>query len=233
MQAIILVGGRGTRLGDLTKKTPKPMLLIRGVPFLVRLLEHLKLSGFTKFVLATGYKTEFIENFFSSNNSFNTEIEISIEDNPLGTGGAILKALPKVNDENVFIFNGDTFFNIDYKALMNFHQSKKSSITIASKFSGTKNRYGNINIDNDNKVCAFGNEKNTNKGLFNGGIYYINVDQTMKILMSINSKSFSFERQILTEMVSDYQIYSCIFHDYFIDIGIPEDFQKAQKLLFI
>ena len=232
MEAIVLVGGLGTRLGALTKNTPKPMLPIRGVPFLERLLQNLKLCGFKKAVLATGFKSEVIESNFNSNSQLFPEIEISFEDEPLGTGGAIALALEKITSEEVTIFNGDSYLDVDHKAFWDAHLLKQADITIASRYVDPANRYGVLNYDEHSRVIAFEEKGISTTGFINGGVYLCQTKILKEIFKPFNGRAFSFEEDILTKKLSLMKVYHFSSKGFFIDIGVPEDYERAQVELF-
>lgn len=218
---IILAGGFGTRLKKIVKDTPKPMAKIETKPFLEILLNYLKNQGIKKIILSVGYKKEIIINYLK--NSFNDlDIIYSIEDAPLKTGGAIKKALNLVENDFSFVLNGDTFFDIDLKKFKNFHIKNNADISIALKKLQNFNRYGSVELDN-NKIINFNEKKFTKCGYINGGIYILN-----KNILNNEDKIFSFEEYLSK---TDKKIYGLVFDNYFIDIGLPTDYLKAQKEL--
>ena len=152
------------------------------------------------------------------------EIDYVVEDEPLGTGGAILKAWPIMNQNHIFVINGDTFFNVDLKYLLSDHLSYQSDLTLSLKPIISFNRYGCVEIDQNFKVIDFKEKEFTLKGNINGGIYIINknIFESFKL-----PKRFSFE-EFMHKNINDLNIYATIFNSYFIDIGIPEDYKKAQ-----
>ena len=232
MEAIVLVGGLGTRLGALTKNTPKPMLPIRGTPFLERFLQYLKSCGFKKVVLAAGYKSEVIESYFQSNSPSLPDIEISLEGEPLGTGGAIAKALEQITTDEVTIFNGDSYLDLDFKALWDAHLFKQADITIASRYVDPANRYGVLNYDEHSRVIAFEEKGISATGFINGGVYLCQTKSLKEISRPFHGRPFSFEVDVLTKKLSLMQIYHFPSNGFFIDIGVPEDYERAQVELF-
>jgi len=222
MEAIILAGGFGTRLQSVVKNVPKPMADINGQPFLVYLLEYLILNKITKVVLSVGYKKEIIEDFFGDTYK-NIQIVYSKEETPLGTGGAIRKALTFCNQENVFVINGDTFLDISLDNLRKFHYNINSNITLALVPMENFCRYGSVDLENE-RVISFNEKKECCKGLINGGIYIINSDIFDNLKLAQN---FSFE-DYLSANTDKLKIGGFIEKSgYFIDIGIPEDYKKA------
>lgn len=223
MQAIILAGGFGTRLKSMVSNVPKPMALIRGVPFLTILLEKLNNFDFKKIVIAVGYKGEIIENYYGFKYK-NLILEYSYDDIPLGTGGSTKKALRLIDDDFVFVINGDTYFDVNYDEIRN---SKKN--TIVCKYINDSSRYGRILIDKKNMIKGFLEKKDVSHGYINGGIYYINSNIFDKYNFSGN---FSLEKDLFEKKFNVLNIKAHISESYFIDIGIPSDFERAQNELF-
>lgn len=218
MQAIILAGGFGTRLQSVVSDVPKPMAPICNKPFLYYLLDDLAKQGFKKVVLAVGYKKEYIIDYFGTNFK-GMEICYSIEEEPLGTGGCVKKAMSLISDEFVFVLNGDTMFNIDFNKM-----SKLNNISIACKKMFDFNRYGEVNILN-NKIVSFQEKKYVKEGYINGGIYYLPKSIFNKFDLP---NKFSLEKDFFESYINELDILAFLSDDYFIDIGIPDDFNKAQ-----
>jgi len=224
-EAIVLAGGLGTRLRSVVKDVPKPMADVNGKPFLEYLLRYLQKNGIEKIILSVGYKWEVIKAYFGD--SFEgIKIVYSVENEPLGTGGAVKKSLFFVNSNDVFIVNGDTFFNIDLKEFFAFHKKKRSVLSIALKAMNQFDRYGNVKIDNNNRIVSFEEKRYYEFGLINGGIYLLNKD----FFMNFDWKDkFSFEKDFLEKYYKFYEFYGLPFDSYFIDIGVPEDYERAKR----
>lgn len=220
MEAIILAGGFGTRLQSVVKDVPKPMADVLGRPFLTYILDELVKYKFTKVVLAVGYKKEIIKDYFADNYR-SLKIIYSIEDEPLGTGGCVKQALSYVSDEFVFIINGDTLFKINYEDM-----SSIKSTSIACKYLENFDRYGEVIIDDNGLITRFSEKKHVDKGYINGGIYYLpkNIFDNYQL-----TKKFSLEKDFFEKYIANLQIKSFKSTDYFIDIGIPSDYQKIQN----
>ncbi len=222
MTAIVLAGGLGTRLRSVVKDMPKCMASINGIPFLSFILRKLSLNGFKKVILAVGYLKEVIVETYGSNFE-NMKIQYSIEETPLGTGGAILKAINLVNDEYFFVLNGDTYFDLDFNYMFNH----KVKFLIASKKMDDVSRYGSLIFEN-NIIRAFGEKGSFGSGYINGGVYLIYKDFFKSFTFPTK---FSFEKDFLELYVNLGKFYNLSFDGLFIDIGTPSDFELAQKLL--
>lgn len=224
-ECIILAGGFGTRLQSVVKYVPKCMAEVAGKPFLFYLLKYISKQNFDHIILSLGYKSEIIIDWLNKQN-LQTKISYVEEQEPLGTGGAIKFAFNEVVSEEAVIINGDTFFNINTNQLYNFHQINNADITIALKPMINFDRYGSVQINDQNRIIRFNEKQFCEKGLINGGIYLIkkeifdNTDLPQK---------FSFEKDILEGEVNKIAMYGDIQDTYFIDIGIPSDYEKADK----
>ncbi|EKP7735229.1 nucleotidyltransferase family protein, partial [Campylobacter coli] len=185
MQAIVLAGGLGTRLRSVVQDLPKPMAPINGEPFLAFVLEHLKKQGITEVILSVSYKYELIQEYFKDE-FHGMRIRYNIEKELLGTGGAIKDALKLIKNE-VYVLNGDTFFDIDLKKLV---LSNSNKICIALKQIQNFDRYGTVNIDKQGLVTSFEEKVFKKQGLINGGIYLLKKDIFDKFDLE---KKFSFE----------------------------------------
>lgn len=225
MDAIILAGGFGTRLHHLVPDVPKPLAPINGRPFLRYILDLLAEQKIERTVLAVGYKAEKIVNFFG-NSYRGMELKYSVEASPLLTGGAIKNALPLCRGNSVFVLNGDTFFNINLNKLLKFKQEKNASLVIACRNTDETSRYGTLSIDKNYRVLDFYEKKySSNINVINCGIYLFNKN----FFNGIIKTSFSLEKEIFNvDFFKRNRIFSYISNEYFIDIGIPKDYQKAQ-----
>ncbi len=225
-EAIILSGGLGTRLRSVVPDHPKTMALIENLPFLSYLLEQLSRSEFEKVILATGYRSEAIESYFGSKYK-KIDLIYSIEKEPLGTGGAILKAAGSVDSENFFILNGDTFFDVDFSGMEEKFKTDNSGLMVSLKLMENFERYGLVVVDEE-KIVSFEEKKFCEKGLINGGIY---LGSKKWLKDKATGTTFSLEKEILEKKVKTEKIGYFISEGYFIDIGVPEDYFKAVKEL--
>jgi len=224
MEAIILAGGLGTRLRSAVPDLPKCMAPINGVPFISYLIDNLINEGVTKFIFSLGYKSELFISLLEKKLPMKNYL-IVIEDEPLGTGGAIKLACKKANDENVIALNGDSLFKVNLKELMQFHLEKKSRCTLALKPMHNFERYGSVEIDTVQKINSFKEKQFITKGCINGGVYAIEV---ASFLQKSLADKFSMEQDYLEKYSGEGNFYGFVQEGYFIDIGIPEDYARAQ-----
>lgn len=227
MEAIVLAGGFGTRLRRVVSNVPKPMAPIddAGTPFLAVLLRKIAKEGINKIILSTGYMHEIIEQYFGDSFA-NMSIIYSNESSPLGTGGAVKEALSLCSEDNVFVLNGDTYFDVDLRGMYKRHVSTRADITIAIKEMHNFDRYGNILIDGDN-VTAFQEKKYCKRGFINGGIYCLSKKES-KIMPE---GKFSFEKDFMEKQLPFIKAKVWNSRGIFIDIGIPSDYEHSRKLL--
>lgn len=221
--AIILAGGLGTRLQSVVKDIPKPMAEVAGRPFLDWLLDDLHRQGIQEVILSVGYRQEVIRERFG-NDYRGMTIRYSSEDKPLGTGGALRQAMDLAGPE-AFVLNGDTFFQVDLAALYSFYQSHAAAVAIALKPMQRVDRYGTVTINGEGMITSFNEKKYCEDGLINGGVYVLSA---AVFAHSSLPEVFSFEQEILHRMVQGGRLFGFPQHAYFIDIGIPEDYAKAQ-----
>ncbi len=221
-EAIILVGGLGTRLRSVVADVPKCMAPVNGIPFINFVISYLKNEGVERFILSLGYKSEVIIEYIEKEFK-NTEIEYVIEKEPLGTGGAVKLACSKVKGSDVLILNGDTLFNIDIKYFADFHNNNKADFSVALKEMKDFNRYGSVEIDNNFAIKAFNEKMFCSKGLINGGVYALKVSPFLQIPFP---SAFSFEKDYLEKNIDSKKFYGLPCEYYFIDIGIPEDYSR-------
>lgn len=226
-EAIILAGGMGTRLRPVVSDVPKCMATVGDKPFIHYLIEFLKKKGIEHFIFSVGYLHEVIEEYLSSNYK-ELNYSISLETTPFGTGGAIKLATAKSSEKNILVCNGDTFYNVDIKKLSEFHFQKKAACTLSLKRMENFDRYGVVELNDDSSIKTFKEKQFYKQGLINGGVYALN---TQEFLKDILPQKFSFEKDYLEKKVyaSNHRIFGIEQDGYFIDIGIPEDYERAQK----
>lgn len=225
--AIILAGGLGTRLKETVPALPKCLAPVAGRPFLSFVIDALRAQGIEQIIFSLGYKADIIKNYLASEYPFLDHIIVE-EDEPLGTGGAIKLACSKTTNENVLIVNGDTLFKINVTQLEAFHHQHKAVCSLALKPMKNFDRYGVVELDKNNSIISFKEKKNYAQGLINGGVYLLNVPQ---FLQHSFPKIFSFEKDYLEQNAGKGKLFGCVQDNYFIDIGVPEDYEKAQSEL--
>jgi len=224
VQAVILAGGLGTRVRNITEdKIPKAMLPINGKPFLSYILDYLITQNIRSIILCVGFKKEIIKDYFKDGRKYDLNLVYSEEENPLGTAGALKNAEQLISGNKFLLLNGDTLFKIDLDELLQFHNSKKAKITIALKCLENTYRYGRVELNSDSAITKFIEKSITQLGYINGGIYVINKE----VLRDINKFPCSFEKDILPQFVK-MGLYGKVFENYFMDIGIPDDYEKAR-----
>ena len=223
MKAVVLCGGLGSRLGALTAQTPKPMLPVAGRPFIDHVMDRLVAARLDTLIMAAGFEWQKLRDHIGGTWR-NVPVRYSVESTPLGTGGAIKAAMAGCAQDDILVVNGDTLFDIDLDAFMQFASSQNAQATIALRSVEDCARYGRVTVDAQHKLLSFGEKGHHGPGQINGGIYFLKAHA----LDGIQSESFSFETEFLATRHSQQPIYGLAFDSYFIDIGIPADLQRAQ-----
>lgn len=221
---LILAGGLGTRLGSITKHTPKPIVKIKNKPFLQYQLELLKKNNLRECILSVGYLSEKIIKFFGNGKKFGINIRYSIEKEQLGTGGAIRKAVSKVNNDFI-VMNGDTFLEVDFHDVIRFHEKNNADLTMVLTHVKDTSRYTKILLDKNFRIKRM-MEDSASKGFINAGIYIIN--KKMIDWKQLPNK-FSLEKDLLPNLIKTKKVFGYIYKGYFIDIGIPTSLKKFEK----
>jgi D-glycero-alpha-D-manno-heptose 1-phosphate guanylyltransferase len=225
-QAIVLAGGYGTRLQKVVQDVPKPMALINGRPFLDYQLNYLKSFGIEQIICSVGYKHEHISGFFG-NSYQGLKIDYAVEKEPLGTGGGIRLAFEKVSNDSALVVNGDTLFEVDLNDFYQKHTQAKAVISLALRNVADVSRYGSVETEADGRIKGFTEKgSKSGKGLINGGVYLIE-----KSFFERNNfpAKFSMEKDAFEQYYQKEALYGFAYDAYFLDIGIPEDYQKAQN----
>ncbi len=225
MECIVLAGGLGTRLRGSIGDYPKCMAPVNGQPFLYYILNYLQEQGCTRLILSLGYKHEVISDWLKTQHR-PLAIDYVIEPEPLGTGGGILLAMTAAREEDILILNGDTFFAIDLAALYHYHKQQKAAATLALKPMQNFERYGVVQCDAAQCITSFEEKKYREQGNINGGIYVVN---KAYLLSKGLPEKCSFEKDFFEAYVAEKQFYGYTSTAYFIDIGIPADYEKAQE----
>ncbi|MBT9136748.1 MAG: D-glycero-alpha-D-manno-heptose 1-phosphate guanylyltransferase [Firmicutes bacterium] len=224
MKAIILCGGLGTRLGALTRNTPKPLIDVAGRPFLAHVLDKLCIPEIDAFILATGFHAEKVSDVIRSTWQDRTVL-YSVESQPLGTGGAVRLAMEKFALEHALVVNGDTLFDCDLHSIVAGFEASPWATRMALRHVDDCTRYGRVQLANDNRVIGFGEKGHAGAGLINAGVYV----QRRSPLLSYGAAPFSFELDYLAKLDPAWPIQGLVEEGYFIDMGIPEDLARARQ----
>lgn len=225
-EAIILAGGFGTRLKKKISQVPKPMAPVGDKPFLAYLLDYLNDFGITHIILSVGYKWEVIRDQFGDRYK-SAKLSYAVENEPLGTGGGMRTAMKFLEGDHTFILNGDTFFRVDLNDLGAFYFAHQADLSMAVRRMDNISRYGTVEL-NVCKVTGFREKQQVRAGYINGGVYI-----TSKYLFDPFHlpEKFSFEEELLTQHLDALKICAMNSTGYFIDIGVPEDYEKAIREL--
>ena len=225
LEAIILAGGLGTRLRSVVSDIPKAMAPVAGRPFLEYVLEYLSRQGFYRIILAVGYKKEMVKDHFGT--SFqNVYLTYSDEEELLGTGGAIRRALNLVNSTLCFVLNGDTWIKLDFRTVFKTHLKHGPHITVVVHKVPDVGRYGAVEVRKD-RVAKFSEKGLSGAGYINAGVYLISPSIFLGYSLP---EVFSFERDFLSPNTDALLPFAFKAKGQFIDIGIPEDYERAQRM---
>lgn len=225
MEAIVLAGGFGTRLKQVVPDLPKPMATVAGHPFLEILLTSLARKGFRRVILSLGYMAEKVVSHFGGQFA-GMELVFEIEETPLGTGGAVRQAFARCQSDHVFVYNGDTFLDLEVADVETHWQAHHAPIIVAREVSDTA-RYGRLDTGNG-RVLGFVEKGVPGSGLINAGCYVLpsNILDGFEL-----GHAFSLEIDFLAKAVGMQQFDLFLTHGHFIDIGVPEDYVRAQTEL--
>ena len=225
MEAIVLAGGLGTRLRGVVDDVPKPMAPVQGRPFLALVLDQLVDAGFKTAIIAAGYRHEAIRSYFGADYR-GLALRYSVEHEPLGTGGAMRLACAQAEARDVFVLNGDTYLELDFRAMMEEHVRAASHFSMAICHVSDVARYGALELCDD-RVQRFLEKGRSGPGWINGGTYVLGPDLRARLRPQ---GAFSFEQDLLAPEVSSIRPLAFRSSGLFIDIGIPEDYARAQQI---
>ena len=218
MEAVVLAGGLGTRLRTAVSDVPKPMAPVQGRPFLERLLDYWIGQGVQRAVLAVGYMHDIIRKHFGD--KYRTcAITYSVEQQPLGTGGALVQAMPLVQGKTFLVLNGDTYFAVPLSTLAEFHREHQAEVSL-SLFRSDNPRYTGISLAADGRVTSL-----AGAGAANGGVFMFEHSIAARLPAGVSS----LEKDLLPRLLGG--LYGCIFDAPFIDIGLPEDWRAAANII--
>ena len=221
-QAVILVGGRGERLGELTQSTPKPMMAIGNTTFLEILVDEVARHGFLEIFLLCGYRAESILSVFDGKTCRNAKVSCFVEEIPKGTAGALTVVADLLDDE-FLLLNGDSLFDINQLDLLTVATEENWEGKVALRSLPDTGRFGTVILE-DERIVSFAEKTGAGPGLINAGIYLLK----KTVLTKIQQVPCSLERDILPQLARDGLLYGRAYQGYFIDIGVPEDLLRAQ-----
>ncbi|MEI6609784.1 MAG: nucleotidyltransferase family protein [Deltaproteobacteria bacterium] len=228
INAIILAGGLGSRLRSIVTDVPKVLAPVNGRPFLDIVIGSLAKSGIVdRVVLAAGYMAEKIIEQYQNSHRFCVEISVSIEEQLLGTGGAIRLAMELTDSQDILVLNGDSFIDVDYIALYRAHKQNNAQLTMVLKHVEDASRYGSVIINGD-KIVLFQEKSNEIvAGFINAGVYLLNRDLFVHVAQN---KIISMEKELLPDMIK-HDAYGFISNGRFIDIGLPDTYKIVEDYL--
>jgi D-glycero-alpha-D-manno-heptose 1-phosphate guanylyltransferase len=226
MEAVILAGGFGTRLRQVVSDVPKPMAPVCGRPFLQILLESLAEQRFDHVVLSLGFMAHKVRDYFGSNFD-GLRLDYAVEDVPLGTGGALRLALTRCDTDHVHVLNGDTFVGLDFLSLERRWAELRSLVMVALLVDDTY-RFGRLEIKGDRSVAFLGKGV-TGPGPINAGCYVLPTDTLISFPLK---RRFSLETDFLAPLAARRGINVFFSSGGFVDIGVPDDYARAQTMFF-
>lgn len=206
---------------EVIKDIPKPMAPVKDKPFLEYLILQLSKWGIKEIVLSVGYKKDNIKSYFVNGRKWGVNIEYSEENEPLGTGGALKKALKLIDEEQFIAMNGDSLIDLNFKDFLTFHNDKRGEASICLLYTDNVSRFGKVKVDSNNEVIDFAEKSGVKDGLINGGVYIFNrcIDRC------IAEGRTSLENDVLPALVKK-RLYGMITEGFFVDIGIPSDYSN-------
>lgn len=225
MQAVILAGGLGTRLRPVIGDLPKSLAPVLGRPFLEYQVESLRAAGLQRFIFCAGHKHELIQAHFGDGTAYGIHIVYSVEQQALGTAGA-LRLAQACLDDTFLVLNGDTFFAADLRTLVKNHASTQSLATIALVHVSEAGRFGHVSLEANGHIVRFNEKGDTGPGLINAGVYVF----SPAIFSHLTGQTpLSLETQTFPELARQRLLRGCILEGYHIDIGTPESYRQFQQ----
>lgn len=225
MEAIVLAGGFGTRLREVVPDLPKPMAPIAGRPFLEILLASLSKKGFKRVVLSLGFMSDKIINHFG-NQYLGMELVYEVESSPLGTGGAVRASLARCVSDHAFVFNGDTYLDLEVTDLEQLWKTTHNPAIVVREVPETS-RFGRVLVENG-RVSYFLEKGMSGPGTINAGCYLLPKHLLDQFELG---KNFSLEADFFLTAIKQQQFNGFVTQGLFIDIGVPDDYDRAQTLL--
>lgn len=227
VDAVVLVGGKGTRLRPLTLSAPKPMLPTAGLPFLTHLLSRIAAAGIEHVILGTSYKPAVFEAEFGDGSALGLQIEYVTEEHPLGTGGGIANVAGKLRNDTAMVFNGDVLSGADLAQLLDFHRSNRADVTLQLVRVGDPRAFGCVPTNEEDRVAAFLEKtEDPPTDQINAGCYVFERNVIDRIPQG---REVSVEREVFPALLADgdCKIYGYVDASYWRDMGTPEDFVRG------
>lgn len=230
MEAIILAGGLGTRLRAVVPDLPKPMAPIRGRPFLEHQMDYWIEQGVRRFILSVGYKRELIEAHFGSAYRQCPVVYVR-EEEPLGTGGGLLLGLAEARSDAVLVLNGDTFFAVALEKMRAQHTAKHAQVTVVLRRVPHNDRYGEVALNTQSAIVAFSAKPSGGEGIINGGVYMMQRETMLGLGWKPGDK-VALEQDLFPALLDrKLTMFGMECAGAFIDIGVPQDYQRATSVL--
>lgn len=227
MDAVILCGGKGTRLQSVVSDRPKPLAEVNGKSFLELLMDYVSSYGFSRFVLCAGYMGEMIRDHFAARR-LPYEVAVSIENEPLDTAGAVRNAEALIGTSSFLVLNGDSICKADLKALAAFHAEKKAAASLAAARKEDASAFGTLDVAPDGRLLAFREKAAAASGLVNAGIY---IFERGALDLIPAGKKYSMERDLFPQLAAKGSAYVFEVPGGLIDIGTPEGYREAGEKL--
>ncbi len=233
MKVLILAGGLGTRLRNYIPDRPKSMVEAGGKPFLEYQIGLLKEQGFEQIVLCVGYRAKQIQEYFGNGNHLGVHISYTIENTLLGTAGAIKNAQKFIEDQ-FLVLNGDSYQEIDFRKMTNFHFDQRRNDprligTIATRFMVDCVSFGKLTIDSNKRILGFHEKSETGFGLINAGAYILE-PEIFKLIPK--DKTISIEKQTFPLAIKrNFSLFSYQVSGFFVDIGTPESYERFKQYI--
>jgi NDP-sugar pyrophosphorylase family protein len=234
--AVILAGGLGTRLRATYAAGPKSMAPVAGRPFLDYLLRWLRSEGVREVILCVGYKRTQIQKYVGAGRKWGLRARYSIEKKLLGTAGALKKAQRMISGESLLVINGDTYVDVNLTELTEFHRSREALATLAAVPVKDGERYGSLQLDGKSRITEFlekgavnlAGKRKQGKRPINAGVYVFekNLFRAMPA-----GNPMSLEKNVFPRLVNSKKVYGFVRGAYFLDIGVPRDYRRAQDEL--
>lgn len=222
-EAVVLMGGFGTRLKSVSGNTPKPMVEVAGRPFVYHLFEKLVKAGCYRIILSLHYQADNIKKKILEDAPVDCELVFVVEDSPRGTGGGIKLAAEFITGDSFIALNGDTYCGIGY--LDFFQKSQRNDLVISGVTVEDGERYGSLDFDSNCNLLSMTEKGTKGPAVINSGTYFIK----KSAIMEVDKMEFSFENYFIPKLIGDAKVY--LYEGDFIDIGIPEDYFKACEAL--